>query len=127
MAFVLLSTSRRKDRISETSEACSVGVNLLGSSGDKVCSYATSSKSLRPSCRKFWFGGEGGDDDRPGEESPRESIDEALRGIVEDVWNTFAGEAWVTVSVAITSTSLNEHRMFQDSHRPERYVRAHSY
>lgn len=102
MALVLLSTSRRKDKISETSEACSVGVNLLGSRGDKVSSYVTSWKSRRPSRKKLWFDGDGGDDEGPGEEFPRECIDEPLRGVVEGVGNTSAGEIWETVSVAIT-------------------------
>ena len=40
MSFVLLSKSLLSDRISETSEACKVGVNLRGSRGDIVSSKA---------------------------------------------------------------------------------------
>ena len=69
------SNSRRKDKISDTRLACSVGVNLLGSNIDMVSSFATSSGFLY-SLPAMVFGDDagtageddgigGGDDDPP--------------------------------------------------------------
>lgn len=95
IAFVLLSTSRRNARISETREACNVGVNLRGSNGDMTSSSTTSSKSLRPSGDEMLFGRETGDDVGPGEESPRACVEGGRFGVVEGVGNALAaGGLW---------------------------------
>jgi hypothetical protein len=61
MCFVPSSTSLRNDRISDTSEACSVGVKRRGSSGEIVGSVAG---SIGPLLSSFVSnGGSGGGDD----------------------------------------------------------------
>jgi hypothetical protein len=100
--LVLLSTSRRRERISETREACNVGVNLRGSNGDITSSSAISSKSLRPSGEEIWFGREIGEDAGPGEESARACIEGGRLGVVDGVGKALAaGGLWYIASVAM--------------------------
>jgi hypothetical protein len=56
----LSSRSRRRDRISDTKEACSVGVNLLGSSGEILSSVAGSTESRLLLRAGFSSNGSGG-------------------------------------------------------------------
>ncbi|KAL7356840.1 hypothetical protein ACKS0A_06996 [Histoplasma ohiense] len=72
IAFAFASMSRRRDKISETREACKVGVNRRGSRGEIVSSFAASigltgpSDSYRLSELK-----RGGEEEGPGDESLR--------------------------------------------------------
>jgi hypothetical protein len=60
MFLILSSRSRRRDRISDTREACKVGVNLLGSKGEMVSSVAGSTESRLPLRADFSSNGSGG-------------------------------------------------------------------
>ena len=60
MFLTLSSRSRRKDRISPTRDACNVGVNLLGSSGEMFSSVAGSTESRLLLRADFSSNGNGG-------------------------------------------------------------------
>ena len=73
------SNSRRRDKISDTRLACSVGVNLRGSNIDMLSSFATSSRFLY-SLPVMVFGDDGGiagEDDGIGggdDDPPRDAV-----------------------------------------------------
>lgn len=66
----MLSTSRRRERISETSEAWSVGVKRLGSRIDIFSSCVTSLSALSGKYESPLEGTGGGEEDMAGELKP---------------------------------------------------------
>src|SRR5271163_4740847 len=86
MSFVLLSKSRRKERISDTSDACKVGVNRLGSRGEILSSRAVFTESLLRRFVDLSSEGSGGVEDE-GDMLPygRERRDRELDGVLYGV------------------------------------------
>jgi hypothetical protein len=86
MSFVLLSKSRRKERISDTSDACKVGVNRLGSRGEIFSSRAVLIESLLRRFVDLSSEGSGGVED-DGDMLPygRERPDRELEGVLYGV------------------------------------------
>ena len=81
MCFVLSSTSLRNDRISDTREACSVGVKRRGSNGEMVGSVAG---SIGPLLSSFVSNEGSGGGDEEGEALPnvRDRRDLELDGVL---------------------------------------------
>jgi hypothetical protein len=109
MVLTLSSSSRRNERISDTKEACSVGVNLLGSSGEIDSSVAGSTESRLPLRLDFSSNGRGGGEEE-GDMLPKvwDRLDLELEGVRYGVSVGEGSEKAVSSSILWSRINLNE-------------------